>query len=78
MKSLARVSLITFALLAVPCLAQDDIGCYVQGECLRSLILKEDPAEDPFQCLEECQLYEDGGGASCEYFTYFADSGVSE
>ena len=53
------------------------IGCYVSGECLFSLIVDDQPAEAPVDCLELCQdfRHED---YQCNYFTYYSDSGVSK
>ncbi len=45
------------------------IGCFVEGECYRSLYLDEEATEDEYACLDFCK-----GVDGCLYFTYFFDT----
>lgn len=56
---------------------QDDIGCFVSGECVDSDVLTEVHADSSNDCLQECKDYEFGGGdVGCDDFTYYGDSEV--
>ena len=35
---------------------QQEVGCFVPGECLQSLFLEVNATETPQQCLEFCQV----------------------
>lgn len=56
---------------------QDDIGCFIPGECKDSLLLSEVHADSSGECLQECKDYEFGDDRDCEDFTYYEDSGAS-
>ena len=58
-------------LVSLPALlAQDnEIGCFVEGECVDSLFLDFSETEDAQGCLEFCQ-----NSLNCNHFTYYSDS----
>ena len=67
--------LLFLILLSIPAtFGQDDIGCYVPGQCLRSLILNKSIVDSPEECLANCKQWE--GGIECKYFTFYTDSQV--
>ncbi len=70
--------LLSLAVAPLAALAQQDdpIGCYVPGECTRSLVFDTLSAGTPFECLQRCNEYSATEDRRCEYFTHFIDSEV--
>ena len=67
-----------FLLFVTVASGQDDIGCFVPGECVESVALTEMGAVLPSECLSACKEYEHEGTGDfeCNYFTFYFESNV--
>ncbi len=58
-------------LFAPGIISQDEVGCFVEGECFDAQFVDQASAEDPYECLDYCQQTD-----GCLHFTHFSDSGA--
>ncbi len=67
-----------FLLFVTVASGQDDIGCFVPGECVESVALTELDVVLPSECLSACKEYEHEGTGDfeCNYFTFYFESNV--
>lgn len=69
-RSLLSLALLLSALLAIG-RGQEEIGCFVTGECTGGNIVANYPEESASKCLADCQQ-----DPTCSYFSFFEETGV--